>query len=152
MPVHHGDYLKQLGAQVIRLQCRSSRDIHQTYLSQHFLCKLSALCTFVCTALIFKHLHSVYKPDFCLHYYLHYLHFYLHYLHFYLHCLHFCLHNLHFYLHICLHYLHSCLHCVDFQVVTSVYNPFFVCTTICTAYTVAQPYTCERGARCASEY
>lgn len=52
----------------------------------------------------------------------------------YLHYLHFCLHNLHFYLHICLHYLHTCLHCVDFQVVASVYNPFFVCTTIYTAY------------------
>ena len=106
-------------------------------------CLHSAL--FACTALTFKHLRSVYNPGY-------YLHFYLHYLHFYLHYLHFCLHCLHFYLHICLHYLHFCLHCVDFQVVTSVYNPFFVCTAICTAYTVAQPYTCERGARSASKY
>ena len=82
------------------------------------ICLHSAL--FVCTALIFKHLRSVYNPEF-------YLHFYLHYLHFYLHCLH-------FYLHICLHYLHSCLYCVDFQVVVSVYNLFFVCTSIYTAY------------------
>ena len=124
-------------------------------------CLHSAL--FVCTALTFRHLRSVYNPEFYLHYYLHYLHFYLHYLHFclhclyfylhhlhfylhiclhyylhylhfYLHCLHFYLHYLHFYLHICLHYLHFCLHCVDFQVVASVYNPFFVCTTIYTVY------------------
>ena len=81
-------------------------------------CLHSALL--VCTALTFKHLRSVYSPEF-------YLHFYLHYLHFYLHCLY-------FYLHICLHYLHSCLNCVDFQVVASVYNPFLVCTTIYTAY------------------
>ena len=70
-------------------------------------CLHSAL--FACTALTFKHLHSVYNPEFYLHFYLHYL-------------------------HICLHYLHFCLHCVDFQVVASVYNPFFVCTTIYTAY------------------
>gem|GEM_PF-6212612 len=109
-------------------------------------CLHSAL--FACTALTFKHLRSVYNPEFylhyylhylhyylhCLHFYLHYLHFYLHYLHFYLHYLHFYLHYLHFYLHICLHYLHSCLHCVDFQVVASVYNPFSVCTTIYTTY------------------
>ena len=101
--------------------------MHPPYLSQHFLCKLSALCTFACTALTFKHLRSVYNPEFYLHFYLHYLHFCLHNLHFYLHCLY-------FYLHICLHYLHSCLHCVDFQVVASVYNPFSVCTTIYTAY------------------
>ena len=89
----------------------------------------------------FKHLRSVYNPEFYLHYYLHYLHFYLHclhfylhYLHFYLHYLHFCLHYLHFYLHICLHYLHFCLHCVDFQVVASVYSLFFVCNTIYTTY------------------
>ena len=88
-------------------------------------CLHSAL--FVCTALTFKHLRSVYNPRILPALlpalptlYLHYLHFYLHYLH--------------FYLHICLHYLHPCLHCVDFQVVASVYNPFFVCTTIYTAY------------------
>ena len=124
--------------------CRIS---HSTFCA---ICLHSAL--FVCTALIFKYLRSVYNPDFCLHYYLHCLHFYLHCLHFYLHYLHFYLHYLHFYLHICLHYLHFCLHCVDFQVVASVYNPFSVCTTICTAYTVAQPYTCERGARSASKF
>lgn len=102
-------------------------------------CLHSAL--FACTALTFKHLRSVYNPGYYLHFYLHYLHFYLHYLHFclhclhyYLHCLHFYLHCLHYYLHICLHYLHICLHCVDFQVVSSVYNQFFVCTTIYTTY------------------
>ena len=110
-----------------RLQCRSSRDIHQLYLSQHFLCKLSALCTFCLHCVDFQAFTQCIQPRIlptllpalpAL----------------YLHYLHFCLHYLHFYLHICLHCLHSCLHCIDFHVVTSVYNRFFVCTTIYTTY------------------
>ena len=101
--------------------------MHLPYLSQHFLCNLSTLCTFclhcvdiqVFTQCIQPRILPTLLPALPT---------------FYLHYLHFCLHYQHFYLHICLHYLHSCLNCVDFQVVASLYNPFLVCTTIYTTY------------------
>ena len=131
---------------------QKGRDMHLPYLSQHFLCKLSTLCTFCLHCVDIQAFTQCIQPRILPTllpalpaFYLHYLHFCLHYLHFYLH---FCLH----YLHFCLHCLHACLHCIDFHVVMSVYNRFFVCTTIYTAYIVAQPYTCERGAVCASKF
>lgn len=91
--------------------------MHMPYLSQHFLCKLSTLCTFCLHCVDIQAFTQCIQPRILPTFLPALPAFYLHYLHF-------CLHCLHFYLHICLHCLHTCLHCVDFQVVASVYNPF----------------------------
>ena len=101
--------------------------MHMPYLPRHFLCKLSALCTFCLHCVDFQAFTQCIQPRF--------LSTLLPALPALLPTLSALLSALPaLYLHICLHCLHTCLHCVDFQVVASVYNPFFVCTTIYTAY------------------
>ena len=106
---------------------QKARDMHLSYLSQHFLCKLSTLCTFCLHCVDIQAFTQCIQPRISPTLYLHYLHF--------------CLHYLHSYLHICLHCLHACLHCVDFHVVTSVYNPFFLSALPSTLPTLLHNHT-----------